>query len=134
MITPSVFWNKFRNQFKWLKTGNTISKDVLSRMPKGEIICHVLQSYCNFSSYNCIYVCRYLILLGSSLFGKTVQVFQLLLVTLSKTHLWNKMKSKKPTYWNTWFSSPLKRFLFSFRIQLMLFQKMAFHLCDTVLL
>ena len=79
-----------------IETGNTISKDVLSRMQKGEIICHVLQSYCNFSSYNCIYVCRYLILLGSCLFGKTVKVFQLLLVTLSKTPPWNKMKSKKP--------------------------------------
>ena len=79
-----------------IENGNTISKDVLSRMPKREIICHVLQSYSNFSSYNCIYVCRYFILLGSSLVGKTIKVFQFLLVTLSKTPPWNKMKSKKP--------------------------------------
>ena len=75
-----------------IENGNTISKEVLSRMPKREIIYHVLQSYSNFSSYNCIYVCRYFILLGSSLVGKTIKVF----VTLSKTPPWNKMKSKKP--------------------------------------
>ena len=82
LITPNIFWNKFRHQFKWLKRGNTIWKRSL----------HGCQKERSFVMYhNRLSDIWHL---GSSIIGKAIKVFQLLLTTLSKTRFNDVWKTK----------------------------------------